>query len=318
MEQEIKRIVRRLFPELTGDYHLPHFARVEAISDPLVQGELCEDFRPRYAVDLVVLTPQGEANEELPLFRAVPLPASCGGMERGQLGFPEPGTLVEVGFAYGLPHKPFIRTVLPHGLSLPDILPGDQVNQTAPGVYDRTHANGDKERTTHGAITDQASKYFLDALNSLVTLQEQHIKVGENSTEEIAGIKIIEALGALKLLSGGTLNLAAADNLNQTTASDLNTTVGKDIKERVGNIRDSLAKSKHLIKVKDGGTVWVGSESINVLQILSSLIQVVSDIANMTASHTHPNVGACTQGSAFTGYTSSADSLKGQLDPVVE
>ena len=101
-------------------------------------------------------------------------------------------------------------------------------------------------------------------------------------------------------------------NLNITTAGDQNNKIGRDLKQR--------------IKVKDGGKVWLGSESVNVLQILSDLIQVVADIANTTSSHTHPytdngspmNTQAPNQSGAFSGQKSSANGLTGQLDPVID
>ena len=45
-------------------------------------------------------------------------------------------------------------------------------------------------------------------------------------------------------------------HLNITTASDQNTKIGRDLKQRIGNIVDSLAVAKQLIKAKDGGKVW--------------------------------------------------------------
>lgn len=137
---------------------------------------------------------------------------------------------------------------------------------------------------------------------------------------------MIEALGALKLLSAGTVSMAAVDNLNITTASDQNTKIGRDLKQRIGNIVDSLAVAKQLIKVKDGGKVWLGSESVNVLQILSDLIQVVADVANTASSHTHPytddgaqmNTQVPNQSGSFSGHQDSAEGLKEQLAPIIE
>ena len=318
MEEEIRRIVKREFPTLASAYHLPHVARVEAISDPVATEQVDDRFRPRYAVDVAVLLPNGEVDPDLPLFRAVPLPVACAGMERGQFGFPEPGALVEVAFAYGLPDQIFIRQVLPWHNSLPAVAVGEQVNQNAPGVVERTAANGDKQRSTHGNITDACLNYLLQAVTQNLQVQEHYLEAKENSTEEIGGVKLIEALGALKLLSGGSLNLASVDNLNQTTASDLNTTVSRDVKERCGNIVDRLAKLKQLIKVKDGGTVWLGSESVNLVRVLEDLCQVVADFASTTATHTHPNVQPCSQEGAINGYSSAAAGLKGEAAGVRE
>ena len=106
--------------------------RVEAISDPVMVHALGERFRPRCAVDVAVLKPDGQPDDLVPLFRAVPLPVQSAGLERGMYGFPEPGTVVELAFAYGLPDRPFIRTVLGEGVSLPPVEPGESVHQAAP------------------------------------------------------------------------------------------------------------------------------------------------------------------------------------------
>ena len=83
---------------------------------------------------------------------------------------------------------------------------------------------------------------------------------------------------------------------------------------------------KQLIRVKNGGKVWLGSETENVLKILSDLIQVVANIANTASSHTHPytdngnpmNTQAPNQSGAFSGQKGSADAIKSRLDPIVE
>lgn len=59
MEDAIRRAVERQFPELTGGYHLPRFARVIAVADAPADAGICDDFRPRYAVNIVVLGPDG-------------------------------------------------------------------------------------------------------------------------------------------------------------------------------------------------------------------------------------------------------------------
>ncbi|ARU26381.1 hypothetical protein [Cellvibrio sp. PSBB006] len=136
---------------------------------------------------------------------------------------------------------------------------------------------------------------------------------------------MIEALGTLKLLSAGTANITAVDNLNITTASDQSNKIGCDLKRRIGNIVDSLAVAKQLIKMQGGGKVWLGSESVNVLQILSDLIQAV-DVANTASLHTHPytdngspmNTQAPNQSSAFSSEKELGVTLKLRLDPIIE
>ena len=119
MEEAIKRAVERQFPELSGGYHLPRFALVQGVADAPAQSGICDNFRPRYAVDLQVLAEDGEPDPNLPILAGVPLPVPVGGDEMVFFAFPAEGTMVVVNFAYGMPSKPFIQTILPHGLSLP-------------------------------------------------------------------------------------------------------------------------------------------------------------------------------------------------------
>lgn len=326
MDEQIKRINQRKHTELFSNIHLPVLARVESISDPIAQESISERYRPRYAVDVRVLKPNGDPDELLPLFKAVPLPLAMAGLERGAYGFPEAGTVVELAFAYGLPDRPFIRTILSEGLSVPSVARGEVLLQASSDVYQRADSAGNWHRSTTGDIYDDAVNYVLECYSAAVTADEFYTQVRRNSTEEVIGIKTIEALGALKLLSAGTANLSALDNLNLTTGSDSNQKIGRDLKQRIGNVVDSLAVAKQLLRVKNGGKVWLGSEAENVLKILSELIAVVANIANTASSHTHPytdngnpmNTQAPNQAGAFSVQKGSADTLKGRLDPIVE
>ena len=204
--------------------------------------------------------------------------------------------------------------------------PGELAWCAGLGVEQRADTQGNWHRATDAGIYDDCLSYALDCYSATTTAQEFLAVVKQNSTEQVLGTKVVEALGALKLLSGGTLNVGAVDNLNITTASDQNNKIGRDLKQRIGNIVDSLAVAKQLLRVKNGGKVWLGSEGENVLKILSDLIQVVADIANTASSHTHPytddgapkNTAAPNQSGAFTGQKSSADGIKGRLDPIIE
>ena len=88
MEEAIKRAVERQFPELSGGYHLPRFALVQGVADAPAQSGICNNFRPRYAVDLQVLAEDGDPdpNPNLSILTGVPLPV--GGDEMGFFAFP--------------------------------------------------------------------------------------------------------------------------------------------------------------------------------------------------------------------------------------
>lgn len=292
MDDAIRRSVERQFPELTGGYHLPRFGRVVAVPDAPAAPGLCDDFRPRFGVDVEVLLPDGEPDPALPTLTGLPLPAPMGGQEAGMFGFPEEGTTVVVSFAYGLPHKPFITQILPHGLSLPRVPKGDQVWQHSEACQQRVDADGNWLRQTDGKIQDKAIEREVEAMQNTESFQSHTRTVDDHSTESVGGIKKIEALGALKLLSGGSASLAAVDDLHQATGRDLNlvvgqkhnATVGGDMEERIQGMRESVtAVGQRLVAPK----TWLGSESVNVLQVLADLLDLVQEMNTQLASHTH-------------------------------
>ncbi len=187
MEDAIRRAVARQFPEITGGYHLPRFGRVVAVPDAPATSGLCDDFRPRFGVDVQVLLPDGEPDPVLPVFTSLPLPAPMGGQERGMFGFPEEGTTVVVSFAYGLPHKPFIQQILPHGLSLPKVPKGDLVWQHSEACQQRADADGNWLRQTDGRIRDKAIEREVEALANTEQFQSHARTVDDHSTETVGG-----------------------------------------------------------------------------------------------------------------------------------
>ena len=323
MDDAIRRSVERQFPELTGGYHLPRFGRVVAVPDAPAAPGLCDDFRPRFGVDVEVLLPDGEPDPALPILSGLPLPAPMGGQEAGMFGFPEEGTTVVVSFAYGMPNKPFITQILPHGLSLPRVPKGDQVWQHSEACQQRVDADGNWLRQTDGKIQDKAIEREVEALENTESFQNHTRTVDDHSKESVGGIKTIEALGALKLLSGGSASLAAVDDLHQATGRDLNlvvgqkhnATVGGDMQEQIQGLRQSVAGISQRLQAPK---TWLGSESVNVLQVLCDLLDLVQQMNVQMAGHTHspgPSPSP-TDSSRFTENVAMTMKLVNQLRPI--
>ncbi len=138
----IKRIIFRLFPELTGKWHLPHFAKVVALPELPSSGEFSNECYPRYAANVALLDESGLERDDVPIFQAVPLPIPGVGEHAGRLEPPAIGAIVEIAFAYGNPSKPFIRTVLGIGWHLPAIKAGESQYQQRKGVYKSVDEEG--------------------------------------------------------------------------------------------------------------------------------------------------------------------------------
>lgn len=321
MDSAIKRSVERQFPELTGGYHLPRYGRVVAVPDAPAAPGLCDDFRPRFGVDVEILLPDGEPDPDLPILTGLPLPAPMGGQERGMIGFPEEGTMVVVSFAYGLPHKPFIQQILAQGLSLPRVPKGDLVWQHSEACQQRVDADGNWLRQTDGKIQDKAIEREVEALENREQYQSHTSNVDDHSTESVGGIKTIEALGALKLLSGGALSLAAIDDLHQATGRDLNlvigqklnATIGGDVQERIAGLRESLVGK---IQRLQAPKTWLGSEGVNVLQVLCDLLDLVQEMNVQLAAHTHGPTPVPSNAAAFTKAGASVLSLALKTKPI--
>ncbi|MFA0085332.1 hypothetical protein [Vibrio sp. 10N.261.51.F12] len=169
----IKRIIFRLFPEFTGQWHLPRWGKVVALPELPEEGDLSDRFYPHYAVDVQLLDEKGMEYEDKPPLQAVPLPVPGLGDHAGRLEPPAIGSIVELGFMFGQPDKPFIRCVLPLGFKLPGIKEGESRYQQRKGVYQLVDQDGNFERKT-----DKEDK--LECLN-------QRIKVLENRVAEIEG-----------------------------------------------------------------------------------------------------------------------------------
>ena len=321
MDDAIRRSVERQFPELTGSYHLPRFARVVAVADAPSGAGICDDFRPRYAVDIEVMGPDGEPDTQLPILAGVPLPLPTGGEEMGIYAFPEEGTQVVVCFAYGLPHKPYIQTILPHGLSMPKVPKGDQVWQHSEACQQRVDADGNWLRQTDGKIQDKAIEREVEALDNTETFQNHTRTVDDHSTESVGGIKTIEALGALKLLSGGSASLAAVDDLHQATGRDLNlvvgqkpnATVGGDMEERIEGLRKSVAAASQYLAAPK---TWLGSEGVNALQVLCDLLDLVEQMNIQLAGHIHGNSPVPSSSAFFANSSKTSEMLKKKLESI--
>ena len=222
MKNTIRKIVLRMFPELDSGTHLPQLAVVTGIPDPPKSGEVCDEFQPRYAVDVRLLHPSGRIDEDMPLIRDVPVAMCAAAPDRGFAALPQPGTVVEIAFAFGMQTKPFIRSILPYNLKLPAIDAESQRWQQSATSFQEVDRTGNWRRQTAGEIVDQASK------------------------------------------------------------------------------------------------IWIGNQADNTLVLDSSFMGAVISALNTLASHTHPDVGACSQGGEVSAQSNVIGGLKQKLDLITK
>lgn len=324
----MQRQMESHYPELASGLHLPKIARVVAASEPVSSGNFADPFRPRYAVDVQLLDADGNPDKTTPVYSAVPLPVPMAGNDAGMFQFPPEGTLVEMGFTGGRPDKPFVRQTMPEGTSLPDVKPGEQLQQQRDGVSQRVTQGGDWERQTDQAIRETSMTRTVKADNEareLVT-RETTVKATDKTTvlgtsTLMAGVIQQVATGDYAIAAGGKY-LASIQGDAETeidgrqfskVAGNINIETGGGLTEKIAALRKSVAAGQQVI----GQTVHIGTESTNALTMLLDTIDLLAELASQCASHTHPGTGAPNQSGDFAQTASRAGTTRGKYEQII-
>jgi len=128
--------------------------------------------------------------------------------------------------------------------------------------------------------------------------------------------------GAVQQIADGDYSIAAKGSLvgsvgkNMELAITENATIGigQKLVEKIGQIRQSLAGQKQEIIAP---VVWIGSEEINVAQLMLDTLDVVKELAELTAAHTHANTGTPNNAGDIKGTATKSDGLKQKYSPVI-
>lgn len=324
----MQRQIESHYPELASGLHVPKMARVVAASEPVSSGNFADPYRPRYAVDVQLLDADGNPDSTTPVYSAVPLPVPMAGNDSGMFQFPPEGTLVEVGFTGGRPDKPFVRQTMPEGTSLPDVKPGEQLQQQRDGVSQRVTQGGDWERQTDQAIRETSMTRIVTAdteTRELVT-RETTIKATDKTT--VIGTAALMA-GVIQQITTGDYAMAAGGNYLASIKGDAETDVegrqsskvagnidiesGGALTEKIAALRKSVAAGQQII----GDTVHIGTGSTNTLTMLLDTIDLLAELAQQCAGHTHPGTGAPNQASAFTETASKAGVTRRKYEQII-
>ncbi len=323
-----QRQMENHFPELASGMHLPKFARVMAASEPASSGNFADPFRPRYAVDVQLLDADGNPDNNTPVYSAVPLPVPMAGNDSGMFQFPPEGTLVEVGFTGGRPDKPFVRQTVPDGTSLPDVKPGEQLQQQRAEVSQRVTQGGDWERQTDQAIreTSMSRSVKADSETREMVTRETTIKATDKTT--VLGTATLMA-GHIQNVTSGDFAMATGGKYLASVKGDAETDItGQQSTKVAGNIhvetlaaltekiaahRQSIAASQQII----GGTVHIGNDSINTLSMMLDTIDLLAELAQQCATHSHPDTGTPTNASAFTQTATRAGQTRSKYQNII-
>ncbi|EKT58536.1 hypothetical protein [Providencia sneebia] len=316
----IQKQIDKAYPELSAGLHLPKFARIESPSESVRAGDMSDPFRPKYAVDVQLLDGDG-SESAAPAYKAVPLPLPMAGGESGMFQFPPEGTLVEIAFEGGRPDKPFIRQTLSQNNTLPDIQPGEQLQQQRKEVFQRVTQDGSWNRETDQSINEASMLRTIKADKEQRELVARETTVQANDTLTVLGTKKLLA-GAIQQLSEGDYSIATSSNYVASIEKDMTVDVGQNatveigqkLIEKVGQIKQSIAGEQQQIIAP---VVWIGSQEINVAMLMLDTLDVVKELAELTAVHTHHNTGEPLNAAVIKGTGSKSDSLKEKYSPVI-
>lgn len=314
----LRRQMETQFPELASGTLHTRLARVIAPTEPTTLGDVADSFRPRYAVDVQLLDENGNDKSDTPVYPAVPLPVPMAGSEAGCFAYPPAGTIVEISNIEGRPDKPVIRQILPAGHNLPDVKPGEQLQQQRAEVFQRVTTDGSWHRETDQQIREHSARRTINS--------DQEERTTTTRTTTVQANDITSVLGTSKLMTGQTEHITtghyaiAAGEHIQMVAQDLLTklkgatsTIERDLTENVGGRRTCRA---------DGGleftapTVFIGrggsreKSGLNLLTLLIDILDLVQLLATHTANHTHSNTGAPTNSSELAADAKQATSLR--------
>ncbi|EKD5379845.1 hypothetical protein OR392_000918 [Salmonella enterica subsp. enterica serovar Anatum] len=329
-QSPMQRQIETLYPELGNKTHLPRMGRVISPTENTTLGDLHDEFRPRYAVNVQLLDENGNPDKDTPVYNAVPIPVPMAGSESGMFQYPPTGTLVTLAHVDGRPDKPVITGTHASGQSLPDIKPGEQLQQQRAEVFQRVHTDGTWQRETDQAIREKSTDRTIENTTETRTSTTRNVTVKANNTMTV--------LGTHKLMSGHIQNIADGDyaiaatkkliqhadsagldvtHQWQTSAENATHNVAKVLEEKIGQIKKSVAGQLQQITAPQ---VWFGSSTINTLTLMLELCDTVQQLAQQTAQHTHTSNGSSqpTNSGSISATASKAGDLKAKYSSVIK
>ncbi|WIF70631.1 hypothetical protein QN092_11560 [Proteus vulgaris] len=299
------------YPELSAGLHLPKFARVEAPTENTTAGDISDPFRPKYAVDVQMMDADG--SDVAPVYSAVPLPLPMAGNESGMFQYPPAGSMVEIAFENGRADKPFIRQVLSHGNTLPNIKPGEQLQQQRQEVSQRVTQDGTWHRQTDQKIIEESMhrEVKTDTESRTIIARETTVQATDKTT--VIGTSTLMA-GAIMQIAEGDFSQATQANRVIAVGQNMTIDVGMKLEEKIGAVRSSIAGAMQKIMAP---VVYLGNEQLNVMQCMLDTLDVVNELAALTASHTHNNTGSPLNASAISNTGTKSAGLKQKYSPVI-
>jgi len=177
------------------------------------------------------------------------------------------------------------------------------------------------ERQTDQAIreTSMSREVKADTETRDLVCRETTVKATDRTT--VIGTASLMA-GAIQHVTTGSYSVAAQQSQLITVGGNAETVitgsatieVGQALTEKIGQLRQSIAGTRQKIIAP---VAWIGSEKINVAQLMLDTVALVQQLADQLASHTHPSTGQPTNSSDIAKSSQQAAALSTKYSPVI-
>lgn len=309
MDEQIAKIITKHYPEIANGWHVPIWGIVNSINETPPDGCLSDNFRPYYCVSVNILSKDGQPTS-IPTMENIAIAGNFS-ESGGIMQLPEPGMIVSIQFAFGMPDKPYVDRVLPYSVSMPGLERGEIVIQSRHGSKQLFAQDGSINLETDSAYNEYSREKNVKTGNETLNRHSASSKTSCNSIHDVGGIYQLAAFGAMYLLTTGNSELSALKNLSLTAGEDLKEDIYgeriSEIKKKLSvcinkkgtlNIDESsfnltfddssMNLDSNLNITVDNGSIKIGNLTVDIVTTLYSLIEIVSQLANTLSSHTHP------------------------------
>ncbi len=180
-------------------------------------------------------------------------------------------------------------------------------------VLQRVTQEGSWIRQTDQTINESSMHREIkaDTETRAVVARETTIQATDKTT--VLGTSTLLA-GAVQHIADGDYCLATSANLVACVEKAANIEIGKTLIEKIGLLKQSIAGTRQEIV---GPVVWIGSPQLNVMTLMLETLDVVRELAELTAAHTHHNTGTPENASAMRSIAYKSDGLKQKYSPVI-
>ncbi|EOW2408825.1 hypothetical protein ACNY9Y_001656, partial [Cronobacter dublinensis] len=225
--------------------------------------------------------------------------------------------------------KPFIRQTVPDGTSLPDVKPGEQLQQQREEVSQRVTQAGDWVRKTDQTISETSMSREVTADRECRELVSRETTVKATDKTTVLGTVSLLA-GAVQHVATGDYAIAASGKFLARVEGDaeaeidgqqkthvkggIETQTDGALTEKIAQLRKSIAAGGQQIM---GPTVHIGSESVNTLQMMLDTIDLLAQLASQCASHSHPGTGGPTTAAAFSQTAAQATQTRSRYESII-